>query len=69
MINLGGYTHPMKASESEALGEYVRRLDDLMSFVGREELPYAIRTLHMDRLLTLAREAREAREKGEVGEG
>ena len=59
----------MKASESEALGEYVRRLDDLMSFVGREELPYAIRALHMDRLLTLAREARETREKGEVGEG
>ena len=29
-----------------------------MSFVGREELPYSLRTLHMDRLLTMAREAR-----------
>jgi hypothetical protein len=46
-------------TEDEALREYVRRLDDLMSFVGREELPYSLRTLHMDRLLTMAREARE----------
>ena len=45
--------------ENEALREYIRRLDDLMSFVGREELPYSLRTLHMDRLLTMAREARE----------
>jgi hypothetical protein len=49
----------MKMNESEALREYIRRLDDLMSFVGREELPYYLRTLHMDRLLTMAREARE----------
>ena len=55
----------MKTSEFEALSEYTRRLDDLMSFVGREELPYALRTLHMDRLFTLAREARE---KGKVEE-
>ena len=59
MIPLGGYTGPMKMDESEALREYMRRLDDLMSFVGREELPYSLRTLHMDRLLTMAREARE----------
>jgi len=52
----------MKMAENEALREYIRRLDDLMSFVGREELPYSLRTLHMDRLLTMAREAREARE-------
>jgi transcription antitermination factor NusG len=49
----------MKMNENEALREYIRRLDDLMSFVGREELPYYLRTLHMDRLLTMAREARE----------
>jgi transcription antitermination factor NusG len=49
----------MKMNENEALREYIRRLDDLMSFVGREELPYSLRTLHMDRLLTMAREARE----------
>jgi transcription antitermination factor NusG len=59
MISLGGYTGPMKMDENEALREYIRRLDDLMSFVGREELPYSLRTLHMDRLLTMAREARE----------
>ena len=53
----------MKMTEDEALREYIRRLDDLMSFVGREELPYSLRTLHMDRLLTMAREAREPREK------
>jgi hypothetical protein len=49
----------MKMTEDEALREYIRRLDDLMNFVGREELPYSLRTLHMDRLLTMAREARE----------
>ena len=49
----------MKMDENEALREYIRRLDDLMSFVGREELPYSLRTWHMDRLLTMAREARE----------
>ena len=62
MIPLGSYTKRMKMTEDEALREYIRRLDDLMSFVGREELPYSLRTLHMDRLLTMAREAREARE-------
>ena len=59
MIPLGGYTGPMKMDENEALREYIRRLDGLMSFIGREELPYSLRTLHMDRLLTMAREARE----------
>jgi transcription antitermination factor NusG len=49
----------MKMTEDEALREYIRRLDDLMSFVGREELPYSLRALHMDRLLEMAREARE----------
>jgi transcription antitermination factor NusG len=49
----------MKMNENEALREYIRRLDELMSFVGREELPYNLRTLHMNRLLTMAREARE----------
>ena len=63
MIPLGDYTGLMKMTEDEALREYIRRLDDLMSFVGREELPYSLRTLHMDRLLTMAREAREPREK------
>src|SRR3712207_1460505 len=63
MIPFGGYTGSMKMSEEEALREYILRLDDLMSFVGREELPYSLRTLHMDRLLTMTREAREAREK------
>ena len=64
MIPLCGYTSRMKMDETEALREYIRRLDDLMSFVGREELPYSLRTLHMDHLLTMAREAREARERG-----
>jgi transcription antitermination factor NusG len=59
MIPFGGYTGRMKMTEDKALREYIRRLDDLMSFVGREELPYSLRTLHMDRLLTMAREARE----------
>jgi hypothetical protein len=64
MIPIGGYTGSMKMSEEEeALREYLLRLDDLMSFVGREELPYSLRTLHMDRLLTMTREAREIREK------
>jgi hypothetical protein len=63
MIPLDGYTSRMKMTENEALHEYIRHLDDLMSFVGREELPYSLRTLHMDRLLTMAREAREARER------
>jgi hypothetical protein len=63
MIPLGSYTNRMKMTEDEALREYIRRLDDLMSFVGREELPYSLRTLHMDRLLTMAREAREARKR------
>ncbi len=63
MIPLGSYTDPMKMSENEALREYIRRLDDLMSFVGREELPYSLRTLHMDRLLTMARDARETNER------
>jgi hypothetical protein len=63
MVPLGGYTGPMKMTEGEALREYIRRLDDLISFVGREELPYSLQTLHMDRLLTMAREARGAREK------
>jgi hypothetical protein len=63
MIPLGGYTGSMKMSEDEALREYIRRLDDLTSFVGREELPYSLRTSHMDVLLTMTREAREARER------
>ena len=63
MIPLGSYTKRMKMTEDEALREYIRRLDDLMSFVGREELPYSLRTLHMDLLLTMAREAREARKR------
>jgi transcription antitermination factor NusG len=64
MILFGGYTSRMKMTKDEALREYIRRLDDLMSFVGREEMPYSLRTLHMDRLLTMAREARETKEKG-----
>jgi hypothetical protein len=51
----------MKMTEDEALREYIRRLDDLLSFVGREEMPYSLRTLHMDRLLTMAREARKTK--------
>ena len=51
----------MKMTEDEALREYIRRLDDLLSFVGREEIPYSLRTLHMDRLLTMAREARKTK--------
>jgi hypothetical protein len=64
MIPLGSYTNRMKMSEDEALREYISRLDSLMSFVGREEMPYSLRTLHMDRLLTMAREAREAEKEG-----
>ena len=67
MVRPDGYTSRMKMTEEEALREYIRRLDDLMSFVGREELPYSLRTLHMDRLLTMVREAREARERGGLG--
>jgi transcription antitermination factor NusG len=63
MIPLGSYTSRMKMTEDEALREYIRRLDDLMSFVGREEMPYSLRTLHMDRLLTMAREARKAKKE------
>ena len=63
MIPLGNYTSRMKMTEDEALREYIRRLDDLMSFVGREEMPYSLRTLHMDRLLTMAREARKAKKE------
>ncbi len=62
MITPDGYTGPMKMSESEALKEYVRRLDELISWVGREELPYSLRTLHMERLIEMAREARGKRE-------
>ena len=63
MIPLGSYTSRMKMTKDEALREYIRRLDDLMSFVGREEMPYSLRTLHMDRLLTMAREARKAKKE------
>ena len=63
MIPLGSYTGRMKMTEDEALREYIRRLDNLMSFVGREEMPYSLRTLHMDRLLTMSREAREAKKE------
>jgi len=63
MIPLGSYTSRMKMTEDEALREYIRRLDDLMSFVGREEMPYSLRTLHMDRLLTMAREARKTKKE------
>ena len=52
----------MKMSEGEALKEYVQRLDELISWVGREELPYSLRTLHMERLIEMAREAREKRD-------
>ena len=45
MIPRGGYTSGMKLTEDEALREYIRRLDDLMSFVGREELPYSLTDL------------------------
>ncbi len=63
MITPGGYTGPMKMGESEALKEYVRRLDELISWVGREELPYALRTLHMEKLIEMARQAREGRDR------
>ena len=62
MITPGSYTGPMKMSEGEALKEYVQRLDELISWVGREELPYSLRTLHMERLIEMAREAREKRD-------
>jgi hypothetical protein len=63
MIPPGSYTNRVKMTEAEALREYIRRLDSLMSFVGREEMPYSLRTLHMDRLLMMAREARETSEE------
>jgi transcription antitermination factor NusG len=63
MIPLDNYTSRMKMTEDEALREYIRRLDNLMSFVGREEMPHSLRTLHMDRLLTMAREARKAKKE------
>jgi transcription antitermination factor NusG len=63
MIPPGSYTNRVKMTEDEALREYIRRLDSLMSFVGREEMPYSLRTLHMDRLMTMAREARETRKE------
>lgn len=63
MIPPGSYTNRVKMTEDEALREYISRLDSLMSFVGREEMPYSLRTLHMDRLLTMAREARETRKE------
>jgi len=50
-------------SEAEALKAYVRRLDELISWVGREELPYSLRTLHMERLIEMAREARKTRDQ------
>ena len=62
MITSGGYTGAMKMSKGEALREYVRRLDELISWVGREELPYSLRTLHMERLIEMAREARDKRD-------
>ncbi len=52
----------MRMSEGQALKEYVRRLDELISWVNREELPYLLRTLHMERLIEMAREAREKRD-------
>jgi hypothetical protein len=63
MITPGVYTEPMKMSEAEALKAYVRRLDELISWVGREELPYSLRTLHMERLIEMAREARKTRDQ------
>jgi hypothetical protein len=46
----------LRMTEQEALQEYIRLLD--------EELPYALRTLHQDRLIRTLREAREASRKG-----
>lgn len=73
----GGYTHLMtddereprpepklRMTEQEALQEYTRLLDELVFFLGREELPYALRTLHQDWLIQMLREAREASRKG-----
>jgi hypothetical protein len=53
----------MTESERRAISEYIRRLDDLMGFVGQEELPYSLRTLHMEKLIQMAREARGKRAK------
>ena len=76
-LGRGGYTHPMtdderearpepklRMTEQEALQEYIRLLDEIVFFLGREELPYALRTLHQDRLIRTLREAREASTKG-----
>lgn len=50
-------------TEQEALQEYIKLLDEIVFFLGREELPYALRTLHQDRLIRTLREAHEARRK------
>ncbi len=76
-LGRGGYTHLMtddereprlepklRMTEQEALQEYIRLLDEIVFFLGREELPYALRTLHQDRLIRTLREAREASRKG-----
>ena len=75
-LGRGGYTHPMtdderepkpepklRMTEQEALQEYIRLLDEIVFFLGREELPYALRTLHQDRLIRTLRQAREASRK------
>jgi hypothetical protein len=53
----------LRMTEQEALQEYMRLLDELVFFLGREELPYALRTLHQDRGL-FRRCARSARPAG-----
>ena len=50
----------LRMTEQEALQEYIRLLDEIVFFLGREELPYALRTLHQDRLIRTLREAHEA---------
>jgi hypothetical protein len=57
----------MTEDERRELREYIRRLDELISWVGREKLPHALRTDQMDRLLMMTREAREARDEGDEG--
>jgi len=54
----------LRMTEQEALQEYTRLLDEIVFFLGREELPYALRTLHQDRLIRTLREARKASRKG-----
>ena len=54
----------LRMTEQEALQEYIRLLDEIAFFLGREELPYALWTLHQDRLIRTLREAREASRKG-----